>query len=167
MKDPRWNLYGTFFQVYVETHPIYGTNILVGIMLYPNETGCWNAFPEGSGLIASITFRAIKQERGLEKPPLTCYLTLNETLIIDEETRSVSHIVEHGLYIMYPTHIGDFNYDGKVDIRDVAGVASAFGSYPGHPRWDPIYDTNNDESIDIRDVAVTASGFGWAPTVDP
>jgi len=55
---------------------------------------------------------------------------------------------------------GDINGDDKVDIRDVAVVASAFGSYPGHPRWNPDADLNLDGRVDIRDVAIVASNFG-------
>jgi len=55
---------------------------------------------------------------------------------------------------------GDINGDNKVDIYDVAIVAYSFGSYPGHPRWNPEADLNRDESVDIRDVAIVASNFG-------
>jgi len=56
--------------------------------------------------------------------------------------------------------LGDINGDGKVDIKDVAVVAAAFGSYPGHDRWNPEADLNNDEKVDIKDVAMVASNFG-------
>jgi len=50
--------------------------------------------------------------------------------------------------------------DGKCDITDVATAALAFGSYPGHPQWNPIVDMNGDDKIDIVDVATVASDFG-------
>jgi penicillin amidase len=167
MQDPRWNLYGTFFTCSIEEDPIYGPNILVGLMLYPNETGHWTAFPSGSGVLVTITFKAIYQERGLEKPPQVCGLTLNDTIILDDEVNPIPLTLQHGLYRMHPTHIGDFNYDGAVDIIDIASAALAFGSYPGHDRWDPLYDTNNDGKIDMLDLATTALGFGWRITFDP
>jgi hypothetical protein len=55
---------------------------------------------------------------------------------------------------------GDINEDGKVDILDVAVAAYAFGSYPGHPRWNPIADINGDNKIDIVDVAFIAWYYG-------
>jgi len=61
---------------------------------------------------------------------------------------------------------GDLNYDGKIDIKDIAEVASAFGSYPTHPRWNPLADITGpvylmpDEKVDIRDLALIASDFG-------
>lgn len=54
----------------------------------------------------------------------------------------------------------DVNGDGKIDIRDIASVAKAFGSSPGDPRWDPILDFNSDGKIDIRDIATSAVHFG-------
>jgi len=58
----------------------------------------------------------------------------------------------------------DINGDGKIDIRDVAIVAYSYGSYPGHPRWNPDADITGpnepDGKVDIRDVALVASHFG-------
>jgi hypothetical protein len=56
--------------------------------------------------------------------------------------------------------LGDINGDDKVDIQDVAQGAAAFGSYPGHERWDPEADLNKDDKVDIQDVAMVASNFG-------
>ncbi len=55
---------------------------------------------------------------------------------------------------------GDINIDGKVDMRDLATAASAFGSYPGHLRWNYVADENEDDKIDMRDIALIASNFG-------
>jgi len=58
--------------------------------------------------------------------------------------------------------VPDINGDGKIDIKDIAQVAKAFGSYPGHPRWNPMLDFNSDEKIDIKDIATSAMIFGTA-----
>jgi len=55
---------------------------------------------------------------------------------------------------------GDINIDGKVDIKDVAITAEAFGSFPGHPTWNPQADINADNKIDIRDICLVAKNFG-------
>ena len=47
--------------------------------------------------------------------------------------------------------------DGKVDIKDVAKVAKAFGQ---SPPIDPICDLNNDGKVDIKDVSIVALDFG-------
>jgi parallel beta-helix repeat protein len=56
--------------------------------------------------------------------------------------------------------------DGKVDIRDLAVAAKAFGSYPGHAKWNPNADITGvdylvpDDKVDIRDLAVMAKNYG-------
>ena len=62
--------------------------------------------------------------------------------------------------LMKPYRFGDLNGDKKVDIKDVATAALAFGSYPGHPKWNLIADANYDNKIDIKDIALVASNFG-------
>lgn len=56
--------------------------------------------------------------------------------------------------------LGDVNGDGIVDIYDVVTVATAFGSYPGHPRWNPDADLVPDGIIDIFDIVTLARNFG-------
>jgi ABC-type transport system substrate-binding protein len=51
--------------------------------------------------------------------------------------------------------------DMKVDIKDVALAAKAFGSYPGADRWSTVADINSDYKIDIKDIAAIAKMFGW------
>jgi hypothetical protein len=50
--------------------------------------------------------------------------------------------------------------DGKCDIRDVALVAKAFGSFPGFPNWNPKADLYVDGKVDIKDVAIVAYDWG-------
>jgi len=56
--------------------------------------------------------------------------------------------------------IGDLNGDGKVDIKDIAIVAKAYGSYPGDPNWNPVADVNGDGKVDIKDIAAVAKHYG-------
>jgi hypothetical protein len=85
LKDGAWNLHGTYFIYFVGSYTPYDPSIVAGVLLYPNATGRWNAFPSGNGVIATITFKSIYQERGLEKPPLACDLKLVETLIVGDD----------------------------------------------------------------------------------
>jgi hypothetical protein len=148
----------TFFIAFNDTYdPLFGSNVMVGVVILPP----WNTFPEGSGVLATITFRVIYQDRNETKPPLDCGITLVWTKIIDDTVKTVPHNVEQGSYKIMPTHLCDLNYDGTVDIQDVAMVAYAFGSFPGHPRWDPICDLTGDSTVDIEDVALVAYYFGW------
>ncbi len=56
--------------------------------------------------------------------------------------------------------MGDLNGDGKVDIKDLAIAAKAFGSYTGSPTYNPDADVNQDGVVDIRDLAIIAKNFG-------
>lgn len=55
---------------------------------------------------------------------------------------------------------GDVNYDGRVDIRDIATVAKAYGSYPGAPDWNEVADINGDGRVDIKDIAIASKNYG-------
>jgi hypothetical protein len=161
--------YGTFF-VYThdEDHPIYGPSVIVGVLILPNATGYWSTpFPEGSGTVATINFLVKYQERGLEKPPLTCELMLVETDIFDDDGISVPHDIGNCVYIVWPTNIADINFDGKVDLKDYYTVTKAFGECPGRPRWNPDADLNNDGKVDLKDVYTCAKNFGWVQNPDP
>jgi len=62
--------------------------------------------------------------------------------------------------------LGDINGDAKVDMKDIALVAVAFGTIPGHPRWNPDVDITGptclvpDNRVDMRDVSLVAQNFG-------
>ncbi|NIW16124.1 hypothetical protein GWN19_01615 [Candidatus Bathyarchaeota archaeon] len=58
---------------------------------------------------------------------------------------------------------GDVNGDHKVDLKDVFAVALAYGSYPGHPMWNPNLDINGDQKVDLKDyfAAVLNYGESW------
>ena len=39
-------------------------------------------------------------------------------------------------------------------------AARAFGSYPGHERWNNAADINKDDIVDVRDIASIGRKFG-------
>jgi hypothetical protein len=59
---------------------------------------------------------------------------------------------------------GDINSDGIIDYLDINVICRAFGSYPGHPRWDSRADLNGDNYIDYLDINVCARNFGKSGT---
>ena len=65
------------------------------------------------------------------------------------------------LTLVYP---GDVHTDGKVDMKDIAAIAKAFGSKPGDSLYDPNYDIDNNRKIDMKDIAIAAKNFGY---IDP
>lgn len=60
--------------------------------------------------------------------------------------------------------IGDINGDGIVDYADISIVCRAYGSYPGHPRWDKRADINGDEFVDYADIGICARNYGKSGT---
>jgi hypothetical protein len=58
------------------------------------------------------------------------------------------------------TIVGDVNGDGKVNLIDVFAVALAYGSYPGHPAWNPNYDINDDGKVNLIDYFTAALNYG-------
>jgi hypothetical protein len=55
---------------------------------------------------------------------------------------------------------GDLNYDGVVDIRDIAQSAKAYGAIVGEIRYDLQADINFDFFVDIRDIGRVCRNFG-------
>lgn len=54
----------------------------------------------------------------------------------------------------------DINRDGEVDMIDLLVAAKAFGSYPGHNRWNQSADINRDGKINMIDLGRIARMFG-------
>jgi parallel beta-helix repeat protein len=60
----------------------------------------------------------------------------------------------------------DINHDLKIDMKDVATVAKAFGTSPGDPKWNPSADITGtvplvpDGKVDMRDIGLVAKNFG-------
>lgn len=83
---------------------------------------------------------------------------LHDTRLLNSGGDSILHLASDGYFINFNPY--DLNLDRVVDIQDIAMVAYAFGSYPGHPRWNPDVDFNDDGKVDIRDLALIAGHFG-------
>jgi len=89
----------TFFINITDDDPEYGPNVLVGILLWPDESGTWSNFPDGSGTLATITFRAIKQTAAPESS-ISSMLILNDTLLVDDGIGEIPHETVDGQYEM-------------------------------------------------------------------
>ena len=57
----------------------------------------------------------------------------------------------------------DVNNDGVIDLKDVFAVAIAYGSFPGHPNWNPACDFNNDDKVDLKDYFPVTLHYGEDP----
>ena len=56
--------------------------------------------------------------------------------------------------------IGDINYDGKVDMKDIGYAARRFGINAADPFWDSGADIVGDGKIDMKDIGTVARHFG-------
>jgi len=79
--------------------------------------------------------------------------------VIDGDNQDNYPLVTNFWYWSNPL-LGDLNFDRKVDMQDIYMVARHFGSYPGHPRWNPGADLNTDSKVDMKDIWTVAKNFG-------
>jgi uncharacterized protein (DUF2141 family) len=56
--------------------------------------------------------------------------------------------------------VGDVNGDGRVDLKDIALVARAFGSTPTSPNWNPAADILGTGIVNMKDIGLVARNFG-------
>ena len=72
-----------------------------------------------------------------------------------------TNVTSNSTYVNVTVTIpGDVNGDFKVNMRDIALVARAFGSTPGASNWNPNADINDDGTVNMRDIALAARNFG-------
>jgi thermitase len=63
--------------------------------------------------------------------------------------------------LMYPhLLLGDVNWNGRVDIGDIAIVCDAFGGSIGHANWNILADLNRNLRIDMGDIVIACDSFG-------
>ncbi len=97
-------------------------------------------------------------------PIMTHSYTTNGTFtvtltVLDTEGLSDT-VMQPVMVLTEPEFDVDLDDDGDVDITDIAIVALAFGSYPGHDRWNEPADVNKDEMVCMRDIVLVALNFG-------
>ncbi len=75
-------------------------------------------------------------------------------------TGNEASAIGSAFFIVYAKVVGDVNGDLRVDIRDLALTAKAFGSRPGDANWGPAADLNKDGVIDVTDLTIVGANFG-------
>lgn len=98
--------YGTFPIIYFEPDTMYGPHVLLGNIILPDETGSWNwmsthrGWPNGTGVLATITFRPLKQSW---TETYTATLSLKDIILVDMELKTISFLPPTpGTYKMLP-----------------------------------------------------------------
>lgn len=120
----------------------------------PIVSYAWN-FSDGTG-IATVTQPQINHNF-TEPGNYTVTLTITDDV---DRSDSISAIIQV-LNVTIKDY--DLNHDGVIDGSDLILIARAYGSYPGHPDWNPIADINGDEVVDGSDVILVARHFGEDP----
>ncbi len=126
-QDPRWDLEGTLFKYYVETLPD-GTGVVMAMdLIYPSMTAGktyddWLIFPNGSGTIATITFRSIYQPVA-PQPSESCDLGFSETLLCGWiggiNQTEISHNVQDGKYEVIVLQLPRTPIDVNIDVGKI------------------------------------------------
>ena len=101
---------------------------------------------DGGGTLATLTFEVIGRK--------TSTLTLSEVILSDSEGEPSEFFVQNGWLIEPPW---DLNFDGVVNVQDLAIVAAHFGEANTGKA-----DVNQDGVVDIHDLVVVASGLDIA-----
>jgi len=116
----------TFFTSYVEDN-----YVIVGVLLVPNETGIWpGPYPEGSGTLATITFKALYPFYE-SMTPFSSTLTLYDVILVDADINPIPHIVRDGLVVfsgptiavhprLYVANRKSETFSINIDIKDVS-----------------------------------------------
>jgi hypothetical protein len=91
----------TFFISSIEVDVVYGPDVLLGILILPDETGVWTDFPVGNGTLSTITFEAIAQP-GIPQSMASSVLTLASTQLINDTLDEIPHTTLNGLYHILP-----------------------------------------------------------------
>ena len=56
--------------------------------------------------------------------------------------------------------LGDINADRKIDMGDIITIGAAYGSIPGHSKWNLYADLNRNSRVDYWDIFLVARNFG-------
>jgi len=75
----------------------------------------------------------------------------------DENNLVDNEFIDQGILI---TGVGDIDGNRKVEIKDIAAIAKAFGSRAGQPAYHPNLDIDCNYKIEVKDIAISAKYFG-------
>jgi hypothetical protein len=102
-----------------------------------------------------------------EVSALASMISPNLTLTVDKTVASPGETVTLSGSLDIPKEQGDIYKDNRIDLRDIAIAARAFGTVPGDPRWNPDADLNKDGKVDFRDIAPIARLYGQRSSGKP
>ena len=117
--------------------------------------------PSGSGVLFTITFKVTAEgEDQITFANVDLATFSNATKWCTESPIPIKYEVVHGTVITLFPWKEDVNADGRIDIYDLVQAASAYATYPGHPRWNPYADLDGDGRITIYDLVTITRIYG-------
>ena len=81
----------------------------------------------------------------------------NATLAGDINPGNNEFVVYNATKVKY---IGDVDGSAKVDYKDLWALGSAYGSVPGHPRWNKQCDFDETDKVDYKDLWALGARYG-------
>lgn len=133
--------FGSFTEIFNLTIYINMTPICKREIMLQNE----------SSITISVTWNTTSFDKG--NYTISAYVTP-----VPAEINTTDNLLTDGwVYIGIP---GDVDANNFVDVMDLLAIAFAYGSTPGHPKYNPNYDIDGNNFIDVMDLLITAMNYG-------
>jgi len=152
-------------------HPKQGQNVTITIVVLNNGT-ITESFPVEISLDSSMigtlqvdslaagNSQTLTLEWNTTSAPTGKHTITAEIEVVPGDTDSANNAKSKPITILSATGPNtDLNGDGKVDMKDIAVVAQAFGTKEGDARWNSMADVNLDGVVNLFDVALVAKDF--------
>ena len=119
-------------------------------------------FTVGIGGVEIVSFESFDQDLAQVINVNETYKVFGIVLVMSgfaQDTNSANNIYNAQI-VTTCSLTGDINVDGFVELGDFFLESQAFGSYPGHPRWDIRCDLQPDDFIELGDFFILSQHFG-------
>jgi len=108
----------------------------------------WYAWDFGDGATQNLT-----------TPTTTHLYAYNDTFLVGLTVCDAENLLAYTGLNVFVVH-ADVNNDKKINVPDLYELASAFGSIPDDPNWNPDADTNKDGVINDDDLIILSTYYG-------
>ncbi|MDH5788646.1 MAG: right-handed parallel beta-helix repeat-containing protein, partial [Candidatus Bathyarchaeota archaeon] len=123
------------------------------VTLYANETTVQTYYitlTSGNSAIISFVWDTSEFSKGN-------YTILAYSASIEGESNIANNVLNCTVYVGIP---GDVDGNGLVEVKDLLAIALAYGSYPGHPKYEANLDVDCNEFIEVKDILKAALNYG-------
>jgi len=129
----------TFSTYFIESNGLYGPHVVFFSLILPNDNGQWNPpFPNGNGTIATIRFNVTGQ------PPGSFFMTLNDTIVLDNMDNEIAHNLAHGFFELPGLNVTITDQPAASYQRTQTASMKFRVQYPNRSQREGTYFTAND-----------------------